>query len=308
MSTPSVSGAPPAPRRPLWLLAIGAAAGVIAATAGLLDAGARPGEALPADAAARVNGQVIQRDDYSRLLTALANDKRMPIDGEQRRYVLDRLVDEELLIQRGLELGLAHHDARVRKDITMSMVDSIVAEYRDLEATDEELQEFFAGNGDVFSRTGRFRIRQIWAGVATLADGDAAFERARTASERLRRGDPFETVRAELGDTEISPIPDAPLPAAKLADYLGPTVLRAVLELEVGAVSEPVRSSTGYHVLQLLERSGASVPDFAEVREQVLAEFRRRRADEALRDYLEDLRSRADIELAGDLAAGAETP
>lgn len=308
MPTSVAPDAPPARRRPLWLLALGTAAGVIAATAGLLDAGARTSDQLPADAAARVNGQIIQRDDYSRLLTALANDKRTPIDGEQRRFVLDRLVDEELLIQRGLELGLAHHDARVRKDITMSMVDSIVAEYRDLEVTDEELEEFFADNGDFFTRTGRFRVRQIWAGAPTLADGDTAFERARTASERLRRGDPFEAVRADLGDSEIAPLPDAALPAAKLADYLGPTALRAVLELEVGAVSEPVRSSTGYHVLQLLERSGASVPDFAEVREEVLAEFRRRRADEALREYLAGLRSRAEIELASDLAAGAEAP
>lgn len=302
------SHAPPPPRRPLWLLAAGTLAGALAAAAGLFAAGPQPSDSLPDDAAASVNGQIVSRDDYARLLSALASDKRGAVDAADRRFVLDRLVDEELLIQRGLELGLAHHDARVRKDLTMAMVESVVAEFRDLEVDSGALQDFFAANQDFFTRTGRYRVRQVWARAATLADGDAAFERARVAAERLRRGDPFEAVRAEHGDAEVAPLPDAPLPAAKLADYLGPTALRAVLELDVGGVSDPVRSSTGYHVLQLVERDGSAVPAFDDVRDQVLAEYRRREADSALRAYLADLRSRAEVELAADLVDAAEAP
>lgn len=292
---------PSSPRRPLGLLLGGTVVGVIAAAAGLLTSGSNASAGLPADAAARVNDRIVLREDYSRLLTALANDKRSPIGPEQRKYVLDRLIEEELLIQRGLELGLAHHDARVRKDLTMSMIESIVAEFRDLDVDDETLRRFYAENQDFFTRAARFRVRQIWTRAATLADGDAAFERARQAAERLRAGEDFASVEAALGEDEISPVPDALLPPAKLADYLGPTALRTVMELEVGAISDPVRSSTGYHVLQLLERGGATAPAFAEVREQVLSEYRRRKADDALRAYLDDLRSRADVEVADDL-------
>jgi len=296
--------ATPATRRPLWLLAIGTATGVLAAAAGLLPASPLSSTTLAADVAAVINGHTVQRDDYLRLLTAFANDKRTPLDDEQRRYVLDRLVDEELLVQRGLELGLAQHDARVRKDLTLAMVDSIVAEFRDLEVSDDELRSHFAENADFFAKSGRFRVRQIWARAATLADGNAAFERARAAAERLRRGEAFAAVQRDFGDVEISPVPDALLPAAKLADYLGPTALRTVLELEVGEISEPVRSSTGYHVLQLVELGSASVPAFESVSDQVLSEYRRRKADQALRDYLDGLRARAEIEIAADLIDG----
>src|SRR6185295_10882002 len=96
-------------------------------------------------------------------------------------------------------------------------------------------------------------------------------------------------------DTEIAPLPDTLLPVSKLADYLGATALRTVLALEPGGVSDPVRSNTGYHVLQLLERQSDVAPPLEEIKPQVIAEFRRRAADQALRAYLDDLRSRAEV-------------
>ena len=71
--------------------------------------------------------------------------------------------------------------------------------------------------------------------------------------------------------------------------------------LEVGAVSDPIRSATGYHVLQVVEREAEWVPPREEIADEVLAEYRRRRGEEALRAYLDRLRARADIELAPSL-------
>lgn len=294
---------PPAERRgPFVLFVVGAVAGMVAAAVGLLG---DPGEsgALPADAAARVNGEIIQRIDHDRLIQALRTDRRNMAASEAHAFALERLIDEELLVQRGLELGLAQHDTRVRKDLTLAMIDSIVADFRDLDATDQELRAYFEAERDFFTQAGRFRLRQIWVRSRSLADGEAAFERAREASERLRSGEDFERVRSELGDAESPPLPDALLPPNKLADYLGPTVLRAALELDLGAISEPVRSSTGYHVLQLVELGPADAPEFEAIRPQVLAEYRRRQADQALREYLADLRGRAELEIATDLRA-----
>ena len=102
-------------------------------------------------------------------------------------------------------------------------------------------------------------------------------------------------MRDALGDPEISPVPDALLPVEKLIDYIGPTALAAAVELAPDAVSEPVRSGTGYHVLQLVERQPDVVPSLAEIQPQVVAEFRRRAGDRALRAYLDDLRARAHV-------------
>jgi parvulin-like peptidyl-prolyl isomerase len=62
-------------------------------------------------------------------------------------------------------------------------------------------------------------------------------------------------------------------------------------------VADPVRSGSGYHVLEVIERQGEEVPPLAAVREEVVAEMRRRDGEQALRAYLADLRRRAAIEI-----------
>ena len=91
------------------------------------------------------------------------------------------------------------------------------------------------------------------------------------------------------------------LPAQKLREYLGPTATRIALELEPGAVSDPVRSAMGRRVLQLVARRAGRVPLLSEIEDEVRAELRRRAGDRALRDYLDELRERADVRIVSEL-------
>jgi parvulin-like peptidyl-prolyl isomerase len=279
-------------RRPLILLVLGAALGAVAAAAGLSLPTGRG--TLPAGVVAMVNGEPVRTEDYNRMLEALASDKRDPLTAEDRQHVLDRLIEEELLVQRGLSLGLARYDRRVRADLTQTVIDGIVSDVGDREPDEETLAAFFQANRDFFAGPGRLRVRQVFVRVRTPTD-PAAEARAAEATRRLRAGEDFATVQAALGDAPLSPLPDALLPPAKLRDYLGPTALRTALELGSGAVSDPVRSGTGYHVLEVVERQSDSVPALADVRPQVVNEYRRRAGERALRDYLDELRANADV-------------
>ena len=280
------------------LLAIGAGAGVALAATGLVASSVTRGRGLPPGAVARVNGALVRGDDYSRSLDALERDRRAGAVPSDRRLVLDRLIDEELLVQRGLELGLARQDARVRRDLTAAVIDAVVTEHEDGTPPDAELEAFYRRERDFFARPGRLRVRQLWCRADTAADAPSAEARARAAAASLRAGEDFAGVRARLGDPEIAPLPDALLSPAKLLDHLGPTALRAALELEAGAVSDPVRSATGYHVLQVIEREAEWVPPREEIADEVVAEYRRRRGERALRAYLDGLRARAEVEIA----------
>jgi len=280
------------------LLAIGAGAGVALAASGLVASSVTRGRGLPPGAVARVNGALVRGDDYARSLDALERDRRAGREPADRRLVLDRLIDEELLVQRGLELGLARQDARVRRDLTAAVIDAVVTEHEDGTPSDADLEAFYRRERDFFARPGRLRVRQLWCRADTAADAPSAEARARAAAASLRAGEDFAGVRARLGDPEIAPLPDALLSPAKLLDHLGPTALRAALELEAGAVSDPVRSATGYHVLQVIEREAEWVPPREEVADEVVAEYRRRRGERALRAYLDGLRARAEVEIA----------
>ncbi len=284
--------------RPTMLLGLGALLGLTVAVAGFLAPGV-PRQALPADAVAVVNGATVAREEYERAIAALTMDRRSPLSSADRRHVVDRLVDEELLIHRALDLELVRRDRRLRGELVSVMVQSVVSEVGEIEPTEVEVAAFYAENRDYFTQPGRVRLRQIVISENPDGDGDG-LDRALAGRARLRAGEPIEHVRRDLGAAEIAPLPDALLPPAKLREYLGPTAVRVAMELEPGGVSEPVRSATGYHVLQLVEREVSRIPRLDEVEMEVRAEYRRRAGERALRSYLDGLKRSADIRIAAD--------
>ena len=90
------------------------------------------------------------------------------------------------------------------------------------------------------------------------------------------------------------------LPLAKLTEYVGPTAARTALALAPGAVSDPVRSSSGFHVLLLVHRDEETVPPLADIEDEVREEWRRRNGEHALRTQLDDLRARASVEVTAE--------
>ena len=282
------------------VLAAGAALGLLAAAVGLMGGGPQASGGLPSGAVASVNGEVLRADEYQRALEALASDRREPLGPEERRHVLDRLLDEELLVQRGLELGLARHDRRVRGDIVAAVIQSIVAQSESDPPDETEVERFYQEQRDYFARSGRLRVRRLFVRGSQDGDGQAARARAEQAAEGLAGGESFERMVDELGDEPVAPLPDTLLPAQKLREYLGPSATRRAMSLEVGGVSEPLASGSSWQVLQLVDREVGFVPPLDELRDEVRAELLRRRGDTALRDYLDALRERADLRLAPD--------
>jgi len=109
-------------------LVAGAALGVALAVRGVVRP-SRVVDALPATAVALVGDTPISEAEYSRAIAAVESDRRdHQVEPELRRHVLDRLVEEELLVQGALELGLPTRDPRLRGQIATTMLDGVVGE------------------------------------------------------------------------------------------------------------------------------------------------------------------------------------
>lgn len=281
---------------PQWLLLAGAAIGLALATFGLLE---RRGDSssLPADAAAVVGERTIRRVDYQRVLAGVEGDLRNPVDEAMRRRVLDRMIDEELLVQHALELGLAVIDRRVRGELTSGLIDSIVSEVDAEEPDERAVANHYDENIDFFTRPGRLRARTIFFSTRG-EDADprgTARARAEQALTRLRSGEAANAVERDVGDAQISPVPDTLLPASKVRDYVGPTILESLMRLETGAWSEPIANGSGLYLASPLDRDAPIVPPLDEVESLVRQDLKRRRGDDALRNYLTTLRAQTPV-------------
>ncbi|MCX8071693.1 MAG: peptidylprolyl isomerase [Candidatus Binatia bacterium] len=297
-----VIATPSSRRRIRWLSGLGMLGGVALTAFGLV-APQGGGERLPPDAVARVGGALISRAEYERTLQALASDRKSPLTPEDRALAVQRLIDEELLLQRALELELPRTDLRARRALVSAVIDSVVATQENVEVSEAELERFYEANRDWFTGPELLRVRQIWFPIAAPQEAAAVEGRARAIHQRILNGESFEALRAAAGQEESPPLPDALLPLSKLGELLGPTAVRVLADLPTGSVSAPVRSATGVHIFHVVERRQGEPPPFAEIRPQVANEFRRQAAEQALRTYLDELRARADVVVAPDVAA-----
>lgn len=285
-------------RRTRLLLAAGAALGLGAALWGALG---EPGLGRPAgDAVATVGGVEISRADFERALGALAADKRTPLTAADARRALDRLIDEELLVQRGLELGLGTSDLAVRKALVDAMIQFAAAEAAGRSPDEDELREFYAGRPEIARPAPQLRVRAV--GFPSRDPGQV--EAMRTA---LRAGQGFDVAAAGAGAEPLI-VPDALLPAAKLADYTGPTVRDAALKLKAGEVAGPIDVAGVPTFVFLLDERPGERPPFEAVRDLIAEEWSRRQAEAALEHYLEGLRRTARIRYAPDVVAVPGAP
>ena len=148
-----------ASRWQLALLALGALAGLLLAGSGLVTCGPLQSRQLPANAVARVDQTIITRERYAQVLQDLASDSREPIDGLDREFVINRMIDEELLIQRGVELGMVESSAEIRKALAASVIAQITAETTAQPPSESDLRQLYASDPEFFRSSARYHVR-----------------------------------------------------------------------------------------------------------------------------------------------------
>ena len=246
----------------------------------------------PQDTVARVGVAKITRSQLTQIINDLKADKRQ-VTKKDREFALNRLIDEELLIQRALELGLPTTEPSIRKSLSSAMISQIVAESEATPAGEDELRDFFRSDEAFFARNPRLRLRRLSV--------DGILESSRTQAleihTRLLDGANFEQFQDQEGVRIDENLPDALLSVPKLMDYLGPKLVKTALTQESTGFVTPTLLNGKYHILHVVNYVESEVPSFEEVRDIVAAEFVRRKGDQALTSYLQWLRSRADVDV-----------
>ena len=283
-----------ADRRAVGLLLAGALAGIALAAASIVRSG-RSERALPPDGVAIVNGEVITQEAFAEFVGAVATERNsVELDAATRQRLLDRMIDEELLLQRGMELGLPRYERNARRAIVAAVISAVTAEAEAAEPSQDELRAFYHDAEERFMRPGRVEIEVAVVAEEGGPDG-VALQKASELARRARAGEDFAQLVAELGDADPLVPPRGPIALDEVRERLGPSAALAVEHLGVGEVSGPVRGSSGYFVIALRGRTPAEPIPFAEARDAVRAEYLRSEGERALERYLAQLRAAAEV-------------
>ena len=241
---------------------------------------------------ALVNDHPILQSDLDLALNALAMNKENSITPEQVRLVLERLIDEQLLLQRGVALNLPQNSNPIRKMIINSMVDSILSENNDFQITDDVLIEFYTENIAFFLPPKELRLKKLFIKFGTIGEDENRLDIIR---EMLIDGEDFDEVSLLKGDQFLPEIPDTYLPERKLLDYLDPLLVKNAFNLRDGQITSEIETSNGYNFLYLVDSKKGEALPFIEMNEKVKAEYIRRSDERALTNYLKWLRERYSV-------------
>ena len=170
--------------------------------------------------------------------------------------------------------------------------------------TEVEAREHYEANIAQYTAPATVTMREILVRVAEglvgadiVADDQARLE-AEQARQRVLDGEEYELVAVAVSDAASKANGGliGPIDASLLSD----TLLDVLAGLDVGDVTEPIRTPLGYQVLRLEARTQPEPTPFEEVRERISENvFNDRRLAEYAR-YLDRLRTEADFDWKDD--------
>lgn len=275
-----------------FLLLLGLFIGVVLAANSVV----RESNLTDKDWVAVIGDVQISKEKYYSQLEGLARDKRNAITRKDKDYVLERMIEEELLIIRAKELGLLENNQIVRGSIIQQMIKLIISENYLESVEEEKLKKFYKDNIGFFSSASRLRLQQIYFSDSS---GNSR-QRSEEAFKDLNEGSTFEEI-SQHADQSVLSIPNTMMNLSKVREYIGPTLMNVAKSLEPGEFSPPTKVAGGYKIIFLFDKELSEPERFDSIKPKVLREYQRRQDDKSLRDYLEDLKGWYEIKRIKEL-------
>lgn len=233
--------------------------------------------------------QLLERLIVERAQVQLAQETALRVDDATLERAIDRIAGNNNLSTEQLRAALeadgvswSRFRDEIRTEILLTRLREREVDSR-IVVTDAEIDNFIASNPDAFSGQ-EFAVAHILLRTpegASPQQVDAVRQRAEAVMARLRSGEDFARVAAEVSDA-----PDG-LSGGSLGwrplDRLPALFADAVRELRPGDTSPILRSAAGLHIVRLVDRRGGGM-DAVQQLEQTRARHILVRTSEVLSD------------------------
>jgi hypothetical protein len=202
----------------------------------------------------------------------------------------ERAIEDEILYREGKKLGFDKDDAIVRQRVvqkTLYLAEELAGAAEP--PTEADLRRFYEATRADWQKPSRTHFVHVFARDRARLEALAPEVEAKVA-----RGE----ATSSLGEPSPLP-PEAELDHARLAGTLGGDFAAQIDSLEIGRVSEPIRSALGWHLVRVLGRSPGGPASFEEARPSLALAYVVKRRQDAVAAFLARAFEKYDVTIDG---------
>ena len=218
---------------------------------------------------------------------------RASIDGIKKENNFATDADLERALRSSLGIGLPEFMKRQKQQATQQYVLQREV-FSKVAVEDNELRAYYEDHKEEYRLPFRFRLRElVLAKGATPEEQAEARKKLEAIQAELKAGKSFEEL-AKQNSVSPSKATGGDLGWMNKG-FLRASIEDAAVKLKPGEVSAPIETDKDLYLIQLIALEDAPVKDFAEVKAKILEKLQEPKAQNAIEQYLSNLRMRANI-------------
>lgn len=250
---------------------------------------------LQQEIVARVGERTITLAEFNRIVPRDPKNPAAPVAPAQKKAFLEQLVVQLLFLEQAKTLKLAERPevaARIEDAVARVLVD----EYVNLEissaskVSEAEIKSYWKSNPEQFKVPTQVRARHILVAVSDKVGEAQARARAEEILARIKAKESFETLASEFSDDAASKARGGDLGFFAMGK-MAPEFEKAAFALKPGAVSAPVKTAFGYHLIKVEERQEAFDRPLESVRDMIHNHLRQQKQRDIMQSRLRELKT-----------------
>ena len=240
------------------------------------------------NAVALVNDMTISEDQFIKYISTLGIDVVDENDEELLEIVLEKMIEEELLLQKGIELELHKFDIQIRKAIIQQVINSILLQNEE-EVTEKELREYYENNKNKYQLSKLIHLDIIFLNSQREEDINLLFEAISTIG--------FAETKKQFHQELFFSIPDRLISIKDCIQLLGTNICKDIFELNLNDISNPIKYENGSLVIRIRNTNRDIVDNdlFNRLYDKILFDFKNSEDDKYFKDYIQYLKENAYI-------------
>lgn len=222
------------------------------------------------------------------------------IDQALRVIASQNGIQPEQLVEEAARQGMneTQYRGELRRQVTQQKMANLRLQGR-VRVTDDDLRSTYQRLMLQERSQLDFRAAQIVIAIPPGADKATVQQKQALANSVRRRanaGEDFAALVAQYSDDQASKKFGGLLPTQKPIEQ-PENLARAVMNLDLGRTSRPIRNGNAFVLLKLIERAPSSLPPFEDAKDQLRERVYMEKMGAARRQWLESLKRRTHVEV-----------